>query len=230
MSVASTDRRKFVAGALALGASGAVGGLNARQSVAEMTSAGESAGQGEKSFTLKEKATQALSLDVLYDSSIAATSLTGEAADRVAIRRLIDGWAHCADRRLAAKQAALFTVDGTVENYQSLPQGAHAGETTNSSPSSMLRGRAEIETALAVLKKFEKTTHFNGQSEVSIHGDHAVGESYCVAHQLSVEGGKRKHEVLSIRYQDKFVKQDGRWLFQERKLILDWTDTRLFDI
>jgi hypothetical protein len=31
--------------------------------------------------------------------------------------------------------------------------------------------------------------------------------------------------VASIRYLDQFVKQHGRWLFAERKLIVDWTDT-----
>jgi len=38
-----------------------------------------------------------LSFDSLYSTSLSATSLTGEAADRVAIRELIDAWAHCAN-------------------------------------------------------------------------------------------------------------------------------------
>jgi hypothetical protein len=41
----------------------------------------------------------ALSLNALYSTSVTANSLTGEAADRVAIRELIDAWGHCADRR-----------------------------------------------------------------------------------------------------------------------------------
>jgi len=35
--------------------------------------------------------------------------------------------------------------------------------------------------------------------------------------------------VASIRYpvpSDTFVKQDGAWLFAERRLLVDWTDTR----
>ena len=32
--------------------------------------------------------------------------------------------------------------------------------------------------------------------------------------------------VMSIRYEDTFVKHDGTWLFAERKLVIDWTDTR----
>jgi hypothetical protein len=32
--------------------------------------------------------------------------------------------------------------------------------------------------------------------------------------------------VASIRYLDTFVKQDGVWLFAERRLMVNWTDTR----
>jgi hypothetical protein len=34
-----------------------------------------------------------------------------EVADRIAIRELVDAYAHCADRRNAAGQMALFTQD-----------------------------------------------------------------------------------------------------------------------
>ena len=226
MIVAAQNRRRFVLGSLAIGGAAAVAALDASGCLGETDAAVSSP----ENSRFEGKVISLPSLDELYDSSLSATSLSGEAADRVAIRRLIDAWAHCADRRLAKKQAALFTLDGAIENYQSLPQGAHEGETIYSGPPSILRGRAEIERALAVLKKFEKTTHFNGQSDVVIQGNYAIGESYCVAHQLSQEDGKRKYEILSIRYQDQFVQQNGRWLFQLRKLILDWTDTRWSEI
>jgi hypothetical protein len=32
--------------------------------------------------------------------------------------------------------------------------------------------------------------------------------------------------VASLRYLDTFVKTDGAWLFTERKLYVDWTETR----
>jgi hypothetical protein len=32
--------------------------------------------------------------------------------------------------------------------------------------------------------------------------------------------------VAAIRYLDSFVKQDGAWLFRQRKLMVDWTETR----
>ena len=158
-------------------------------------------------------------LDSLYDNSTLATSLTGEAADRLVIRRLVDAWAHCADRRLAEEQSKLFVPHGAIIVYE--------GEPATHKPTATLNGRAQILAALAVLNKFTATTHLNGQSNVVISGDHAIGETYCLAHQLSDENGQRKLQILSIRYYDKFVRQQHRWYFVERKLITDWSDTRL---
>jgi hypothetical protein len=32
--------------------------------------------------------------------------------------------------------------------------------------------------------------------------------------------------VAHLRYDDAFVKVDGAWMFAERKLYVDWTETR----
>jgi hypothetical protein len=37
---------------------------------------------------------------------------------------------------------------------------------------------------------------------------------------------KRTLMIASIRYLDRFVKQNGAWLFAERKLMVDWKETR----
>jgi hypothetical protein len=57
------------------------------------------------------------------------TELTpSEAADRLAIRELFDAYAHCADRRDAEGQKALFTLDSSCFAMQRLePAG---GENT----------------------------------------------------------------------------------------------------
>jgi SnoaL-like protein len=159
-----------------------------------------------------------LSFESLYDTSVLATTLRGEAADRLALRRLVDAWAHCADRRLAEQQSNLFVDDGTILVYEGNP------ETTK--PKSTIKGRAAIHTALGVLNTFTVTLHMNGQSEVAIQGDHAIGETYCLAHEFSTENNQRKFQTLGIRYYDKFLRQESRWYFVERKLIFDWSDTR----
>lgn len=145
-------------------------------------------------------------------------TLTGDAADRLAIRGLVDAWAHCADRRMREEQAALFTADGKVIVYM--------GDPANSEPVQRLQGRAELAEALKVLETYDATTHFNGQSTITLDGDRATAETYCLAHHLWVEDGQRTLMVMSIRYFDRFVRQDGEWLFAERQLIADWTDKR----
>jgi hypothetical protein len=78
----------------------------------------------------------------------------------------------------------------------------------------------------ADLNRYEATTHFNGQSTVAIDGDHATGVSHTIAHHLYTEGDERKIMIASLRYHDRFAKLDGAWYFEERNLIVDWTETR----
>jgi hypothetical protein len=141
-----------------------------------------------------------------------------EPADRLAIRSLIDAWAHCADRRQPNEQAALFTSDGTVKVY--------AGDPATNEPIQSLTGRAAMAEAFKVLDGYDVTTHFTGQSSVRLHGDQATGETYCLAHHLWVVNGVRTLMVMSIRYLDSFVRDNDRWLFAERVLVIDWTDSR----
>jgi hypothetical protein len=141
-----------------------------------------------------------------------------EAADRLALRELVDAYARLADRRDAQGQAALFTADARVAVYD--------GEPGTTEPAQVLNGRDELAAAVGVLRNYEKTTHFNGQTTLTIDGDRATGESYCLAHHLWTEEGQRTLMVMSIRYHDTFVRQGGRWFFAERQLIVDWVDRR----
>jgi len=50
--------------------------------------------------------------------------------------------------------------------------------------------RAELAPVFDDLNRYAATTHFNGQSTVTISGAAASGESYCLAHHVSVEGGE----------------------------------------
>ncbi|MFE3292130.1 nuclear transport factor 2 family protein [Rhodococcus sp. NPDC059234] len=80
---------------------------------------------------------------------------------------------------------------------------------------------------LAIRDAYHATTHFNGQSTVTIDGNRATGESYCLAHHVSIDdSGRRTLMIASIRYLDEFVRHEGNWLFAERRLMVDWTETR----
>jgi SnoaL-like domain len=99
-----------------------------------------------------------------------------------------------------------------------------SGEGTE--PTYVLEGREALSPVFADLDQYEATTHFNGQSTVILDGDRATGESYTIAHHLYTAEGERKIIIASLRYLDTFVKIDGAWYFEERNLILDWSETR----
>ena len=142
-----------------------------------------------------------------------------EAADRLAIRELIDTYAHCADRRLADQQAGLYTEDGKTLVYMADPATAEPVQT--------LAGRAEHEEAFRTsLAQYAHTFHFNGQSTVVLEGETATNNSYCLAHHVTEGEDGRSLLVMAIRYQDRLVKKDGAWLFAERRLTIDWSDNR----
>ena len=140
-----------------------------------------------------------------------------EQADRLAIRELVDAYAHCADRRDADGQKALFTDDTHVVVDM---------EGQGTEPSQVLDGRESLTPVFDALNQYEATMHFNGQSTITLDGDRATGESYCIAHHLFTEDGERKLMVAWLRYGDTFTKVDGAWRFAARDLYVDWTETR----
>jgi hypothetical protein len=138
-------------------------------------------------------------------------------ADQLAIRELVDAYAYCADRRDATGQMALFTEDTDFLVYM---------DSRSPSPTQHLRGRTALAPVFDELNTYVTTMHFNGQSTAVLDGDRASGVTYCLAHHVKVEGSVRSLMVAAIRYLDSFVKQDGSWFFSQRKLMVDWTETR----
>jgi ketosteroid isomerase-like protein len=150
--------------------------------------------------------------------AIGMTMSAEEAADRLAIRELFDAYAHCADRRDAKGQMALFTPDARFLVYM---------DSRSEQPTQELHGREALAPVFDNLNTYQATMHFNGQSTVVLDGDRATGESYCIAHHLYEADGQRTLMKAYIRYLDQFARQpDGSWLFAERKLMVDWTETR----
>ena len=68
-------------------------------------------------------------------------------------------------------------------------------------PSMELNRREDLAPVFDELNKYEATTHFMGQSTVVLDGD-------------------RTHRA----------KVEGKWLFAERKIMVDWTDTRPINV
>ena len=140
-----------------------------------------------------------------------------EIGDRLAIRELVDAYAHCADRRDAEGQMALFTPDTEFLVFM---------DSQNPVPTQQIRDREGLRPVFDALNAYEATTHFNGQGTVTWGPSSATGITYCLAHHVAVAGDKRSLMIASIRYLDRFVKMEGRWYFEQRKLMVDWIENR----
>src|SRR5467141_2269682 len=121
-----------------------------------------------------------------------------EAADRLAIRELVEAYAHCADRRDAKGQMALFTEDTHFVVYM---------DAKDPTPSQELHSRESLAPVFDDLNKYAATMHFVGQSTIlTLTPDKGTGEAYCLAHHLTVDRGKRSLMIAALRYYDTFVK------------------------
>src|ERR1700751_199374 len=92
-----------------------------------------------------------------------------EAADRLAIRELVEAYAHCADRRDAKGQISLFTEDTHFVVFMNAK---------DPKPSQELHSREALAPVFADLNKYDPTTHFVGQSTIfPLAADRATGEA-----------------------------------------------------
>ena len=141
-----------------------------------------------------------------------------QATDRLAIRNLVDQYAYCADTRDAQGQMALFTEDTRFIVFMN----AKSPE-----PTQIINKRADLFPVFDNLNTYRATMHFNGQSTVlQLNDDTATGIAYCIAHHQTLTDGVQKLMIANIKYHDSFVKQNGKWLFAERKLMVDWIENR----
>jgi uncharacterized protein (TIGR02246 family) len=134
----------------------------------------------------------------------------GALADERALLGLANRYAQAVDRRDAEALAALFTTDGGIDR-----------------PGSSWRGHDQIRAIAARLTKlYASTFHTVRNQTVTIDGATAEGETYSVAmHMMPLEKGAQKRMDMGIRYQDRFVRENGAWLFARRKLSVDWVET-----
>ena len=141
-----------------------------------------------------------------------------EAADRLAIRELVEAYARCADRRDAKGQLSLFTRDTHFVVYM---------DANEPRPSMELHSGDELAPVFADLNQYAATMHLLGQTTIlTLTPDRGTGETYCMPHHLTVKDGNRRLMIAALRYYDTFVKAAGMWLFAERRLYVDWIEQR----
>lgn len=133
--------------------------------------------------------------------------------DQAAIKHVVDTFANLADNKDIATQMQLFTEDATVETY--------FGDTLFAA----MRGREEIGHVFsAFIANFETMYHMNGQFTVSIDGDRASSNHYCLVVLIADENGKRTKNFNGIIYKDEYVRQNGQWLIAKRIAHFTWRD------
>ena len=135
---------------------------------------------------------------------------SGILTDEWALLALANRYAMAVDRRDADGLVALFTEDGGLDR-----------------PGASWRGHEQLRAIVARLNTlYGSTFHTVRNQTVTIDDDTAEGETYCVAmHMMPLTDGIQKRMDMGIRYQDRFVRQNGTWLFARRELIVDWVET-----
>lgn len=121
------------------------------------------------------------------------------------IRNLIDAYAYLGDDKKIAEQMELFTLDA---NYKVYINGAEVANTNGTEQlEKEFKGHAaEVKTYFTL----------NGQQTVKVDGDTATGVSYS---QLKMVRGKDGRDIItdySVKYEDTYVRQDGKWLIKAR--------------
>lgn len=138
-----------------------------------------------------------------------------ELADRLLLKDLVDTVSILADKKDIHAMAQLFsenTWSETIAGGVSLLQ---------------LNGRKEMEEKLeGFLKNFETAYHLNGQQQVTINGDNAIGTVYCQITLISTENGKKMQTTIGATYQDEYVRENKRWLISKRIGNFEWQEKR----
>ena len=138
-----------------------------------------------------------------------------EAADRLAIRELIEAYADCADRRDAKGQMALFTADTHFVVYMNAK---------DPKPLQELHSREALAPVFADLNQYDVR-----RTEYHLHAERRSRHRRGLLPGASRHSGWRKATPdgrLALRYLDTFAKIGGAWLFAERLLYVDWLQQR----
>lgn len=137
-------------------------------------------------------------------------------ASRDALWELSLGYARSVDRGDVDAFLALFTPDAqlTVHNP------------SDADPVGVYHGHGDLERIPPRMARFAATFHMLGQSEYRLDGDEPTGEVYCMAHHRSAGDDNPTDYVMFIRYQDRYRRHEKQWRIAERRVLVDWTETR----
>ena len=130
--------------------------------------------------------------------------------DEWEIRKMAMAYARTVDRGDGAGFAALFTEDAAIDG-----------------PGFHVQGYDQLFGNPGALKQmYASTMHTVMNQTVTVTGDTAEGETYCIAYHVNRPDadGKTTRLDWAIRYQDKYIRRDGKWLYTHRQLLVEWTE------
>lgn len=126
-------------------------------------------------------------------------------------------YARTVDRRDAEGFLDIFLPDAVLSMH--VPAGAEA--------STVYRGRDDLaRIPVRMARRYLATFHLLGQAEYDLDDRDATGEVYCVAHHLTGGPEEFTNYVMHIRYGDRYARAGDRWYISERRVQVDWTETR----
>jgi hypothetical protein len=128
------------------------------------------------------------------------------AEDRIAIQDIAYRYAIAVDQRDYLLFDSIITADGKIfgKNF-------------------CFNGIDEVKDGMRAVEQHKRTFHAVHNHTITIEGDLANGEVYCVASHIYDREDIEHKLDWGIRYQDKYLRTDHGWRLVDRELILDWT-------
>lgn len=121
------------------------------------------------------------------------------------LRDLIDAYAYLGDEKKIAEQMTLFTSDVQYKVFMNDFLAANVSGTANLEKE--FNGHAgQVKTYFTM----------NGQHTVKIDGDHATGISFTQIKMVRTSEGRDVITDYSVKYDDKYVRENGKWFIKER--------------
>lgn len=121
------------------------------------------------------------------------------------LRDLIDAYACLGDEKKISEQMGLFTRDAIYKVYMDSFLAADVSGTENLEKE--FNGHASLVKTYFTL---------NGQHTVKIDGEAATGISFSQIKMIRASEGKNNITDYSVKYEDKYVRENGKWLIKER--------------
>lgn len=133
-----------------------------------------------------------------------------ELLEKQAIAELVHAYSRAVDRHDFTLLRSLYASDG-IDDHGGLYCGPADGFV------------AWLREAMATVD----TSHAVHNHTIAVHGDTAEGEAYVTAYNRipKPEGGFDEF-IQGLRYVDQYCKEDGRWRFARRTVVVDWAQLR----